>query len=95
MSQCYTCRVPTTRPRYTITDTGSVSDLLDDAENRWPEVRDRKELLLRLARAGHDSLGLDRAEVEANERRERQRAALAGLQRKVHWDAIRDDQAWG
>jgi hypothetical protein len=27
-------------------------------------------------------------------RRERQRAALAGLQRTVDWAAIRDDQAW-
>jgi hypothetical protein len=86
--------VPTTRPRYTITDTGPVSDLLDDAQSRWPEVRDRKELLLRLAQAGHDSLHLERAEAEANNRRERQRAALAGLQRTVDWNAIRDDQAW-
>jgi hypothetical protein len=47
-----------------------------------------------LARAGHDSLHLDRAEAEQNDRRERQRAALAKLQRAVDWDAIRDDQAW-
>jgi hypothetical protein len=86
--------MPTTRPRYTITDTGSVSDLLDDAQRRWPEIGDRKELLLRLARAGHDSLHLDRAEAEQNDRRERQRAALAKLQGAVDWDAIRDDQAW-
>jgi hypothetical protein len=86
--------MPTTRPRYTITDTGSVSDLLDDAQSQWPEVRDRKELLLRLAQAGHDSLHLERAEAEANIRRERQRAALAGLQSTVDWDTISDDQAW-
>ncbi len=86
--------MPTTRPRYTITDTGSVSDLLDDAQSQWPEVRDRKELLLRLAQAGHESLHLERAETEVNMRRERQRVALAGLQRAVDWDAIRDDQAW-
>ena len=86
--------MPTTRPRYTITDTGSIGALLDDAQHRWPEVRDRKELLLRLAQAGHDSLRLDRAEAEANDRRERQRAALANLQLTVDWSAIRDDQAW-
>jgi len=92
--RCYTGSMPTTRPRYTITDTGSISTLLDDAQRRWPRVRDRKELLLRLAQAGHDSLHLDRAEAEANNRRERQRAALANLQRTVDWSAIRDDQAW-
>lgn len=86
--------MPTTRPRYTITDTGSVSALLDDAQRRWPEVRDRKVLLLRLAEAGHESLHLDRAEAEASDRRERQRAALANLRRTVDWGAIRDDQAW-
>jgi hypothetical protein len=86
--------MPTTRPRYTITDTGSVSELLDDAQRRWPEVRDRKQLLLRLARAGHDSLHLERAEAEQADRRERQRAALEALQRRVDWGAIRDDQAW-
>ena len=84
----------TTRPRYTITDTGPISALLDDAHRRWPGVTDRKELLLRLAHAGHDSLNLDRAEAEERNRRERQHTALADLQRTVDWDAIRDDQAW-
>lgn len=93
-ARCYTCRVPTTRPRYTITDTGPVTDLLDDAQSQWPDVRDRKELLLRLAQAGHDSLHLGRAEDEENSRRERQRTALAHLQHTVDWAAIRDDQAW-
>ncbi len=86
--------MPTTRPRYTITDTDPISALLDDAHRQWPGITDRKELLLRLAQAGHDSLNLDRAEAEENNRRERQRAALANLQRTVDWGAIRDDQAW-
>ena len=94
MRRCYTFWMPTTRPRYTITDTGPISLLLDDAHRQWPAVTDRKELLLRLAQAGHDSLNLDRVEAEASNRRERQRAALADLQRTVDWDAIRDDQAW-
>ena len=86
--------MPTIRPRYTITDTGPVSELLDDAQRRWPTVEDRKELLLRLAQAGHDSLQLDRVQAEENDRRGRQRAALADLKRTVDWSAIRDDQAW-
>jgi hypothetical protein len=86
--------MPTTHPRYTITDTGPVRALLDDAQRRWPEIVDRKKLLLRLAQTGHDSLRLGDAGAEAEQRRERQRAALAGLQRTVDWDAIRNDQAW-
>jgi hypothetical protein len=86
--------MPTTRPRYTITDTGRVRSLLDDAQQRWPEVDDRKELLLRLAHTGHSSLRLGEEEIEAGRRRERQRTALAGLQRTVDWDAVRNDQAW-
>lgn len=92
--RCYTARVPTTRPRYTVTDTGPLRGLLDDAQRRWPEIESRKELLLRLAQTGHQSLNLDELEEEAGRRRDRQRAALAGLQRTVDWDAIRDDQAW-
>lgn len=48
--------MPTTRPRYTLTDTGVLSKQLDDAQRRWPEVRDRKELLLRLAEAGRKAI---------------------------------------
>jgi hypothetical protein len=86
--------VPTTRPRYTFTDTGSVQGLLDEAERRWPDVRSRKELLLRLAQAGQDSLRRSDADAEARHSHKRQTAALAALQGGVDWDAIRDDQAW-
>jgi hypothetical protein len=37
--------MPTSKPQITITDTGDLSDQLDEAERRWPEIRDRKELL--------------------------------------------------
>lgn len=48
--------MPTIKPRYTITDTGELSELLDQAQRRWPKVRSRKELLLRLAAAGRDAI---------------------------------------
>jgi len=48
--------VPTARPRYTFTDTGALREQLDDAQRRWPEVRSRKELLLRLAEAGREAI---------------------------------------
>jgi hypothetical protein len=86
--------MPTTRPRYTITDTGSLRRLLDDAQRRWPEIEDRKELLLRLAQTGHDSLRLSELDAEAARHRERQGTALESLRGLVDWDAIRDDQAW-
>ncbi len=86
--------MPTTRPRYTITDTGAVRGLLDDAQRQWPGVRDRKDLLLRLAHAGHDSLRLDQAEAEATSRRERQRAALERLPNLVDVENLLSDRAW-
>lgn len=51
--------MPTTRPRYTVTDSGAVSELLDEAQRRWPKVRNRKELLLRLAEAGREAIERD------------------------------------
>jgi hypothetical protein len=86
--------MPTIRPRYTITDTGPVRGLLDDAQRRWPDVKSRKTLLLRLAQTGHESLALGDIDADASRRSERQLAALARLRRIVDWDAIRDDQAW-
>jgi len=53
---CYTLAMPTTKPRYTVTDSGAVSELLDEAQRRWPEVRDRKALLLLLAEAGRAAI---------------------------------------
>ena len=44
--------MPTSKPRYMLTDTGDLSDLLDVAQRHWPSVATRKELLLRLAAAG-------------------------------------------
>lgn len=35
--------VPTTKPRYTFTDTGNLNELLNAAARRWPKITDRKE----------------------------------------------------
>lgn len=56
--------MPTTKPRYTVTDTGKLSEQLDQAQRRWPDAEDRKELLLRLVSAGSETL-----EREADDRR--------------------------
>lgn len=86
--------MPTTRPRYTVTDTGQLRTYLDAAERQWPEVRSRRELLLRLTQAGHEALDVEQSGARAAQRRETQLAALQSLRRTVDWGAIRDDQAW-
>jgi hypothetical protein len=56
--------MPTTKSCYTITDAGEISDQLDRAQRRWPEVKDRKELLLKLVATGGAAIkeeGADRA----------------------------------
>jgi hypothetical protein len=55
--RCYTSRMPTTRPRYLITETDQVAKALDDAAERWPEDRDsRAKLLVHLVEEGHHAL---------------------------------------
>lgn len=93
--QCYTDRVPTTKPRYTFTDAGDLNELLDAAARRWPEITDRKELLLRLAREGHDALQLGELSRSAEDRRERARAALERIPALVDADLLLSDRAWG
>ncbi len=81
--------MPTTKPRYTVTDTGELSELLDEAQRRWPGVHDRKELLLRLAAAGRDALAR-----EASERStaiEDTAGALTGVYRPDELERLRED----
>jgi hypothetical protein len=81
--------VPTTKPRYTVTDTGEVSELLDEAQRRWPEVSDRKALLLRLAAAGREAI-----EREGAERRaaiEETAGALSGVYEPGELRRLRED----
>jgi hypothetical protein len=85
--------VPTTRPRYTLTDTGAVEEMLDVAQRRWPGV-ERKELLLRLTQAGRDAVARELEEREGTERRERQRVAMRAVTELVDVDALLSDAAW-
>jgi hypothetical protein len=86
--------VPTTRPRYTVTDTGEVREMLDLAARAWPDVRDRKELLMRLAACGHETLASRVAADDADLRRERQREALRRAQDLVDAELLLSDAAW-
>ena len=83
--------MPTSRPRYTVTDTGRVREMLDVAEKRWPGV-DRKELLLRLTEAGRNAVERDLRDSVA--RRERQRHAIRDVAALVDTDVLLSDVAW-
>jgi hypothetical protein len=81
--------MPTTKPRYTVTDTGDLSDQLDQAQRRWPEVADRKVLLLRLTAAGRDAI-----EQEAADRAravEETSGALSGVYEPGELERLRED----
>lgn len=81
--------MPTTRPRYTVTDSGEVSELLDDAQRRWPEVDDRKELLLRLAAAGREAIGRERLARRAAVAETA--GALSGVYKPGELERLRED----
>jgi len=84
--------MPTTRPRYTVTDTGQTAELLDLAQRAWPEIADRRQLLLRLTEAGGEALEAKLAERE--QRRERQRLGLGRAAQLVDVDELLADRAW-
>lgn len=86
--------MPTTKPRYTLTDTGYLRELLDAAQQRWPEIADRKQLLLRLAQEGHNALGLADQQLGAEERRERAEVALERIPSLVDGELLLSDRAW-
>jgi hypothetical protein len=86
--------MPTTRPRYTVTDTGEVREMLDLAQRRWPDVGDRRRLLLRLALAGRDAIASDVGEADLQARRERQREAMGRAAELVDVDELFADTAW-
>jgi hypothetical protein len=86
--------VPTTQPRYTVTDTGDMREMLDLAQRRWPDVHDRRQLLLRLAAAGRDAIAPDVDEETRQLRVDRQRAALRRAGTLVDVDALLSDAAW-
>jgi len=86
--------MPTTRPRYTLTDTGELAEMLDLAARRWPNEPHRKELLFRLATIGRDVIVREVAEADGAGRRERQRDALRRLDGLLDEDVLLSDAAW-
>ena len=81
--------MPTTKPRYTFTDTGELSEQLDRAQRRWPEAADRKELLLKLVAAGGETLD---SEADDRLRAIRETAGMfTGLYEPNYLERLRED----
>jgi hypothetical protein len=68
--------------------------MLDVAQRRWPDVADRKELLLRLAAAGRDVITGDVDAGDQERRRQRQRDALARAPQLLDADVLLADTPW-
>ena len=85
--------MPTTRPRLTITETDELADTLDAAAARWPEIRSRRELLLRLVEQGREVLDRERGEAAARRRDSVRRTsgALTGAYEPGYLERLRDD----
>ena len=86
--------MPTTKPRYTLTDTGHLAELLDAAARHWPDVVDRKQLLLRLAEEGHHALASAELEIVARDQRDRLAQALERIPSLVDRAQLLADDAW-
>lgn len=84
--------MPTTHPRYTVTDTGDLREMLDAAQRRWPEISDRRQLLLRLAEAGAERVAQEQESAEA--RHARQVAAARRIREWVDVDVLLSNEAW-
>lgn len=84
--------MPTTKPRYTLTDTGETAELLDLAARAWPGVEDRRQLLTLLLGAGRERVEQELAMSE--ERRARQRAALRSGNEGLDVELLLSDAAW-
>jgi len=86
--------MPTTKPRYTFTDTGELEELLNAAQRVWPEVSDRRLLMLRLAEEGGAALGLAPEQRTAEERAARLELAFERIASLVDMDVLLSGEAW-
>jgi hypothetical protein len=68
--------------------------MLDLAHRAWPEVTDRKQLLLRLAAEGRDALALRLDEADGAHRRAEQLKAMQRATTLMDVESLLADAAW-
>ena len=68
--------------------------MLDLAHRAWPEIADRKQLLLRLAAEGRDALAQRLEESEQAHRRADQLSAMNRAATLMDRDLLLADAAW-
>ena len=85
--------MPTTRQRYLITESDRLKAALDDAARRWPEVKSRAKLLVRLAEEGHDVLLGTASQTTADRRAiiERTSGVVTGVYEPGYLEALRQE----
>jgi hypothetical protein len=69
-------------------------EMLDLAGRHWPEIHDRRQLLLRLASAGAELVASELDGLAAEARRQQQRQALARAHELVDTERLLSDSAW-
>jgi hypothetical protein len=79
--------MPTTKPRYTVTDTGALAAALDIGQSRWHGVP-RRQTLEMLAQAGAVAVG---RELERHASAVRDLAGLAGTYPPGYLAELRED----
>ena len=85
--------MPTTRPRYLVTESDRLKAALDEAARRWPEERSRARLLVRLAEEGHHALVGTASESTVRRRAaiERTGGLLTGVYEPGYLETVREE----
>lgn len=68
--------------------------MLDAAERRWPEISDRRKLLLKLAEVGAERVAQEDSVDERAARRQRQIEAAERIRKWVDVDVLLSNEAW-
>ena len=93
-ARCYTDRVPTTRPRHSVTETDAIAHALDVAARAWPDLQDdRAALLRRLIERGAETVesAVEQAFADRLEAIRATAGAGTGLYRRDERQLLREE----